>query len=80
MTEFTIVGNYKGTDKEKCEFYVEEGKYIYTIHMIRNSRMEMDISTVEKGTRIRVSGIIMKDSEGNDIFTCEKATIKLGGD
>ena len=80
MTEFTMVGNYKGCDVEKCEFYLKESRNIYTIHMIRGSKLEKDIVNVRQNARIRISGVVMKDSEGNDIFTCDKASIKLGGD
>lgn len=78
MTEFTIMGNYKGKNDRFHEFYIQEGQNEYTIHVNKASTLLEELDTVEYGTRIKTTGIVMKDAEDRNIFVSNKATIVLG--
>ena len=78
MTEFTIMGNYTGKNERYHEFYLNEAKDEYKIHVLKTSTLLDELETIARGTRMKVTGIIMKDAEDRDIFVCTKATVVLG--
>ena len=80
MTEFTIMGNYKGKEERFHEFYIEEGRNEYTVHVTKTSTLLNDLDTIAVGTRIKVNGIVMQDAENRNILVCNKATVVLGND
>jgi len=78
LTEFTIIGNYEGKNDRFCEFYIREGKNSYTVHVNKTSTLLTDLEQVNYGTRIKTTGIIMRDANDKDIFVSNKATLILG--
>lgn len=80
MTEFTIQGNLENVNKDKYEFYLREGRNLYTIHATKDSGLIESLNELSLDSKIKVTGIILKDDLGFDIFVCRKATMLLGND
>lgn len=78
MTEFTMMGNLQSINKEESEFYIREGKNIFTIHVTGDSNLLEELETIKENSRLKITGIIIKDSDKNNIFVCRKATMLLG--
>ena len=81
MTEFTFVGNLKKVSDEGSFFTLNEGRNEYVVFANRRSEVTKELKNVRPDSKIRVNGIITKDSEtGENIFVCNKVNVIIGKD